>query len=51
VHVAHELKPHTWISGRLSWGAVLLALLLSIFGVGIYLHTLTNPKSVPIHLE
>ena len=25
VHVTHELKSHTWTSGLLSWGAILLA--------------------------
>ena len=40
VHVTRELKFHTWTSGRLSWGAILLALILSIFGVGIGVYLL-----------
>jgi putative membrane protein len=40
VHITRELKSHTWTSGRLSWGAILLALILSIFGVGIGIYLL-----------
>ncbi len=40
VQVTRELKSHTWTAGRLSWGAILLALILSIFGVGIGIYLL-----------
>jgi putative membrane protein len=40
VHTIRELKSHTWTSGRLSWSAILLALLLAIFGIGIGIYLL-----------
>jgi putative membrane protein len=40
VRTINELKSHTWSSGRLSWSAILLALLLAIFGVGIGIYLL-----------
>ena len=40
VHVTRELKSYTWTSGRLSWAAILLALILSIIGVGIGIYLL-----------
>ena len=40
IRTIRDLKSHTWTSGRLSWGAILLALLLAVFGVGIGLYLL-----------
>jgi putative membrane protein len=40
IRIVRELKSHTWTSGRLSWGAILLALLLAVFGVGIGIYLL-----------
>lgn len=39
VRVVRELRSHTWTSGRFSWSGIMLALILSVFGVsiGVYL--------------
>jgi len=39
VRTVNQLKSHTWTSD-LSWGAILLALLLAVFGVGIAIYLL-----------
>lgn len=40
IRVIRELKSGTWTTGRLSWGAIVLALLLAVFGVGIGIYLL-----------
>ena len=40
ISTIRQLKSGTWLPGRFSWGAIILALLLAIFGVGIGVHLL-----------